>query len=116
MYDPETDHLPTDKPKEDPKDWFMRVVWLVAITLILLYTALALTGCTGRAESTNSTTNPNYKLERLFEHDGCTVYRFYDAGSRYYTDCRGSAMWDEYCGKSCTYQQHNRTNDDSYGR
>jgi hypothetical protein len=49
--------------------------------------------------------NPEFLVDKLFTTEGCTVYRFSDAGSfRYFTNCGGSASWQEGCGKSCTRQ------------
>lgn len=37
--------------------------------------------------------NKDYKVEYLFEHKGCKVYRFQDMGSWvYFTNCTGEAM------------------------
>jgi len=37
--------------------------------------------------------NKTYKVEYLFEHDGCKVYRFYDYGNYvYFTNCNGQTM------------------------
>lgn len=34
--------------------------------------------------------NATYKVEYLFEHDGCKVYRFHDMGHYvYFTNCQG---------------------------
>jgi hypothetical protein len=34
--------------------------------------------------------NQSYKVDYLFEHDGCKVYRFYDHGHFvYFTNCSG---------------------------
>lgn len=34
--------------------------------------------------------NSTYKVDYLFEHDGCKVYRFYDMGNYvYFTNCSG---------------------------
>ena len=34
--------------------------------------------------------NKTYKVDFLFEHDGCKVYRFNDSGNRvYFTNCNG---------------------------
>lgn len=34
--------------------------------------------------------NPSYRVEYLFEHDGCKVYRFRDMGNYvYFTNCQG---------------------------
>lgn len=36
--------------------------------------------------------NATYKVEYLFEHDGCKVYRFFDYGNYvYFTNCTGNA-------------------------
>ncbi|MDR0559293.1 MAG: DUF4884 domain-containing protein [Prevotellaceae bacterium] len=36
--------------------------------------------------------NRTYRIEYLFEHDGCKVYRFMDDGHYvYFTNCRGTA-------------------------
>ena len=54
--------------------------------------ALLLTGCMGEAEQT--TKIRDFKVDRLFTHDGCTVYRFSDNGFfRYFTNCTGSVSW-----------------------
>ena len=37
--------------------------------------------------------NETYKVEYLFEHEGCKVYRFYDRGNCvYFTNCNGEAI------------------------
>jgi len=37
--------------------------------------------------------NATYKVEYLFEHEGCKVYRFYDRGEYvYFTNCNGQAI------------------------
>jgi hypothetical protein len=37
--------------------------------------------------------NTTYKVEYLFEHEGCKVYRFLDRGNYiYYTNCNGEAI------------------------
>ena len=37
-----------------------------------------------------SDNNTTYKVDYLFEHDGCKVYRFYDRGNYvYFTNCKG---------------------------
>lgn len=66
---------------------------------------LLLSGCGHPEEAVVGTTNSSFKLERLFTHDGCTVYRFFDMSYRYFTDCRGSVSWEESCGKNCTDEQ-----------
>lgn len=35
--------------------------------------------------------NETYKVDYLFEHEGCKVYRFYDRGNYvYFTNCTGN--------------------------
>jgi hypothetical protein len=37
--------------------------------------------------------NKDYKVDYLFEHDGCKVYRFYDRGNYiYFTNCNGETI------------------------
>lgn len=71
--------------------------------------ALALAGCDvpPRDVPESKETAGTFTVERLFTHDGCTVYRFRDNGDRrYFTRCDGAASaeasWSESCGKSCT--------------
>lgn len=46
-----------------------------------------------------------YRIERIFEHEGCRVYKFWvDNNSRYFTSCSGGTWWTESCGKGCTRQ------------
>jgi hypothetical protein len=41
----------------------------------------------------NTYNNKDYKVDYLFEHDGCKVYRFYDRGNYiYFTNCNGEAI------------------------
>jgi hypothetical protein len=40
-----------------------------------------------------SDNNVTYKVDYLFEHEGCKVYRFYDRGNEvYFTNCKGEAI------------------------
>ena len=68
-----------------------------------LFLLAALAGCEKKAESIEAVGVDNaFQVEKLFTHEGCTVYRFADNGrSRYYTNCIGAASWAESCGKSC---------------
>ena len=71
--------------------------------LIILAVAL-LAGCSKPAE-TSTAVGTEFVVDKLFTHEGCTVYRFYDGGgTRYYTNCQGSTSWIEQCGKNCTRQ------------
>ena len=60
---------------------------------------LALVGCTKPAEKSSSV-GREFVVETLFTHEGCTVYRFYDSGTRYFTNCNGATEWRESAGKS----------------
>ncbi len=43
-----------------------------------------------------------FNTERLFQLEGCTVYRFVDGGNHhYFTNCRGSVSDVKNCGKNC---------------
>lgn len=40
-----------------------------------------------------SQNNDTYRVQYLFEHDGCKVYRFFDMGNYvYFTNCAGEAV------------------------
>jgi hypothetical protein len=79
---------------------------------ILMLLALALAGCPGEGLSNSSTQNPNFQVAFLFEHEGCRVFRFEDAGrERYFVKCvNGQAstetMQPSQCGKTqCPYPE-----------
>ena len=68
--------------------------------------ALVLAAC-GKPAEHSTPAGVGFNVDRLFTHDGCTVYRFGDAGEyRYFTKCEGAASsnttWSETrpCGKS----------------
>ncbi len=75
--------------------------------IMLSLAALAMVaGCEKPAESV-AHTGAGFTVERLFTHDGCTVYRFRDPNHRYFTRCDGvtaqsTTTWQESCGKNCT--------------
>ena len=76
--------------------------------IMLSLTVLAMVaGCNKPAESV-ARTGMGFTVERLFTHEGCTVFRFEDGGNnRYFTRCDGitaqsTTTWQESCGKSCT--------------
>lgn len=73
--------------------------------IIVAAMAVALTACEV-VEPTSSapTDNPGVAVARLFEVDGCTVYRFEDFGRKvYFTKCPSNAdiSYSEKCGKHC---------------
>lgn len=57
---------------------------------------LALSACAVSEKPISQTfppNNPTYKVEYLFEHDGCKVYRFRDEFNWvYFTNCRGETI------------------------
>jgi len=68
--------------------------WLILI--------LVLGGCAKKPMDRIQTNNLEFKVDLLFEHDGCAVYRFRDNGySRYFSDCRGQIQGSINCGKNC---------------
>lgn len=70
--------------------------------LIAVLAVAALTACSKQAE-TSTAVGVDFQVDKLFTHEGCTVYRFSDGGhNRYFTNCSGSTNWTESCGKNCT--------------
>jgi hypothetical protein len=56
---------------------------------------LLLAGCTIQHPITRqpAVNNHDYKVEYLFEHEGCKVYRFLDNDNYiYFTNCNGEAI------------------------
>jgi hypothetical protein len=43
-------------------------------------------------ETKKSDNNRTYEVDYLFEHEGCKVYRFYDYGYVYFTNCNGETI------------------------
>lgn len=66
----------------------MKIIQLSALLAFTLF-ASCLTG--GRPLTTKEADNNlSYKVEYLFEHDGCKVYRFRDNSHYvYFTSCKG---------------------------
>lgn len=72
--------------------------------ILIILAAALLAGCSKPAE-TSTAVGTEFVVDKLFTHEGCTVYRFSDGGNkRYYTNCQGSTSWQENCGKNCTRQ------------
>lgn len=63
--------------------------------------------CQNTAEKTIPSSNMNYSIDKLFTHDGCTVYRFSDNGYKYFTNCK-SVQWQQIEGK-ITVDHNNQT-------
>lgn len=57
----------------------------------------------------STTNNQQILVEKLFDHEGCTAYRFWDRGYKYYVHCtegKAKTQWTvpRMCGKaSCPY-------------
>lgn len=60
--------------------------------LVLGVALLALAGCQKQAEQTQAA-GSDFQVDKLFTVDGCTVYRFQDARTVYFTNCSGSASY-----------------------
>lgn len=59
----------------------------------LLLAAVLFTGCVQNAKE--SVQNGNFKVEFLFEQNGCKMYRFKDGGRYvYWSDCQGKVQSD----------------------
>lgn len=82
------------------------------LKIVIAVLALALVGCSAKSVETSDTNNAEIRVDRLFDHDGCTVYRFMDFGApRYFAKCRdGSSRteWSESvpCGKTTCIRPH----------
>lgn len=59
------------------------------------------------ALGTTQSNNAEFPVEHLFSHDGCDLYRFYDAGYHWYAKCVGpstpsvTTITPKPCGKGC---------------
>lgn len=79
-----------------------------AAILAVLALAAALAGCGQRTQQPESSAaaGTGYKVDKLFTHDGCTVYRFWDwSNTRYFVRCdtgQAETMTSQSCGKGCT--------------
>lgn len=70
--------------------------------LLVLIAFVFVSGCIPVQSENTQHTVTGASVEKLFTVDGCSVYRFSDAGRRvYFTNCRGNTQWKETCGKNC---------------
>ena len=67
------------------------------LTFIIIFSLIA--GCRHEAQESIPLNNSEIKLELLFEHDGCKIYRFIDGNAVYWTDCSGQVK-SEYRTRS----------------
>ncbi|WP_137803427.1 DUF4884 domain-containing protein [Caulobacter sp. 3R27C2-B] len=83
----------------------------MARIILIAAVAAVLAACAGPSTPADSVdSNAGYAVQKLFKVDGCTVYRFEDAGSlRYLTTCPGSVQSVTSCGKSCTRRDQIQT-------
>lgn len=72
-------------------------------TVLAVTICLILAGCGKDPIQVSQTDNEQVKAQKLFTHDGITVYRFTDYGRAVYFTSRGDASYKstEYCGKGC---------------
>ena len=73
--------------------------------LMLMAFLVLLSGCQKEAEGTQVAGSGGFNVQKLFTVDGCSVYRFWDARTVYYTNCSGGTQFSEGCGKNCTYER-----------
>ena len=59
--------------------------------LAMLVAVTMLGGCNAPETPAKVDVGHGFKVQKLFTHDGCTVYRFYDDGEKYFTRCDGAA-------------------------
>jgi hypothetical protein len=71
---------------------------------------VVLSSCQGKAQEEVYT--GDFKVEFLFEHDGCKVYRFNDGRTVYFSDCRGKMehTTTTKSGKATTTHYHETLN------
>jgi hypothetical protein len=77
---------------------------ILKANLLAAACAVIVVSCAKPVEQTE-TNNPSFSVSKLFTHEGCTVYRFYDFGYyRYYVNCSGSVISSvtERCGDECS--------------
>lgn len=76
---------------------------------VVLLGCLWPSGCAANPVSVHATNNDEVPVEKLFTHEGCTVYRFKDVGYHYYVRCDGPGIAmthsREPCGKGCVVNQ-----------
>ena len=77
--------------------------------IVILLFVLFATGCEKTAQEVHQSSNPQVKVDLLFEHEGVRVYRFEDDYRLHYYAVPSSGVrvssfseWTESCGKNCT--------------
>ena len=62
---------------------------------------MPLTACVTEPLATSPSSNPDLRVDTLFTHDGCTVYRFRDLSYHYYVRCQNSPPTETVSTLSC---------------
>ncbi len=68
--------------------------YLIRTAILLIFAVFTSCYSPRPISSERSDNNRTYRVDYLFEHDGCKVYRFYDKGGSgdwvYFTNCQGN--------------------------
>lgn len=77
---------------------------LFLITIAMLLVTLVMTGCVKDPAERHVIQGTEFTVDRLFTHEGCTLYRFRDGDSHhiYYANCGASTFHQQSCGKGCS--------------
>lgn len=87
-------------------DWDDIGHWVIGVGIVVVVIFVFWGYKASKPVGSAVTSNPEIPLSLLFEHEGCSIYRFYDAGNhRYFADCRGSISSQVNCGKNCTTEE-----------
>jgi hypothetical protein len=77
-------------------------------------------GCVASSLEDQPTNNPDVVVERIADHDGCTIYRFRDGQYHWYVRCNDRdreravvTLTPQRCGKGCTRDEAVTTVDSS---
>ncbi len=72
--------------------------------IILIIITVTLYSCDGKKAAQETYQHGEFKLELLFEKDGCKMYRFFDGRTVYWANCEGriQADYESSNGKSRT--------------
>jgi hypothetical protein len=75
-------------------------------TLIIL-SLLIMAGCMKPSKETVQI--ESFKVEFLFEHEGCKMYRFFDGRTVYWSNCSGLVSLDHQNGGKTRYPVYEET-------
>lgn len=78
------------------------------VILGALILTMMIAGCAQDPVGMAGTDNPNVPVSKLFTNEGCTVYRFFDAGHyHYYVTCdNGAQHVSEHIQQGKTSRRH----------